>query len=86
MGQAQQATTSTSAVATTSNPAAVAQAQKIQQERDRKSSAAPVTSSVVTRPSAIPSDPMETVMNDPNKLDKWIAEQTERERKKLLTG
>lgn len=75
------ATTQTAAVPAANN----AQAQKIQQERERKASAAPVQKSSVTRPSPnTPSDSLDGVsVNDPEQFDKWVRAQTEAARKRL---
>lgn len=74
-------TTTTAAVPAANN----AQAQKIQQERERKASVTPVQKSTVTRPTPnTPSDSLDGVsVNDPEQLDKWVRAQTEAARKRL---
>lgn len=65
------------------NPAAVEQAQRVQQERERKISAQPVASTTTARPSASPTDSFADIASDPKKLQEFHNQVFEQELKRL---
>lgn len=65
------------------NPAASAQAQKIQEDRARRASTTPVAPSGTSRPSALPADPLADILADPKKAEKMFEEQYNAHLKKV---
>ncbi len=76
-------TTTASTTQTAVDPAAIAQAQKTQAERNRKVQAQPVASNTTARPSAVPGDALAEVLSDPKKHAQFFEQEFEKERKRI---